>query len=402
MKRGRECPAAAARGAREIVRRVAAACFLGSGADPLAVARGESDALRSPQVPVEVAKLLIDRDDLLGALSHVGQTALLLFLNLHKASFFEGEWLNLVDLLASRAKRRGGWKGAFRDGCLRGCTEDVAPLPTPKLLLEQEGAGETAEEEGDDAVSPVSPVDAVSAATDPEALLAEFVASIEEGESGGVELARLKELLRGLDHDTCPAVVGDEALSQILEALLSDEAGLEDLSLFFRFLLKARVMALDKSPSQAMTAVIKAAASAHPRALSEAVLVPLATSGTLNLAQVELLRKAISVKELARLNPTVFQEIGEKGEWNENHLVVMHHLVQTCEELPPKALGAACVTFRARGKAFSSSLHFAKLINTIIQKFPEEARGEKEGLLEALECNTTFFGKIARSHAQKL
>ena len=65
-------------------------------------------------------------------------------------------------------------------------------------------------------------------------------------------------------------------------------------------------------------------------------------------------------------------------------------------------LGEVCASLRRRAQDFSSSLHFAKLVGEIVRKFPREARPQRLVLLEALDCNTTFFAKIAASKAQRL
>ena len=77
-------------------------------------------------------------------------------------------------------------------------------------------------------------------------------------------------------------------------------------------------------------------------------------------------------------------------------------LVQACGDLGEGDLGEVCASLRRRAQDFSSSLHFAKLVGEIVRKFPREARPQRLVLLEALDCNTTFFAKIAASKAQRL
>ena len=181
-----------------------------------------------------------------------------------------------------------------------------------------------------------------------------------------------------------------------------------DVTLLFSLVLRPRALALGRAPSRAFADVLGRAAAAHPRAMSEAVLKPLATSSGLNLSQLELLRRVTAKgSEISKLNLALLLQVASGPEpWRENQVLLMQHLVQAA---PPgggaqqkMAVEATCEGLRANTEGFSASLHFAKLANTLIKKHPAEAKAHRKLLLEAMEANTTFLAKVATSNAQKL
>ena len=117
----------------------------------------------------------------------------------------------------------------------------------------------------------------------------------------------------------------------------------------------------------------------------------------------ELLKRACRVDALRAFASEMMRSLAVSGgRWSEAHLAAMLALVQACGDLGEGDLGEVCASLRRRAQDFSSSLHFAKLVGEIVRKFPREARPQRLVLLEALDCNTTFFAKIAASKAQRL
>ena len=353
------------------------------GADPLQIAKDEIERLRSGDdagTVVDLARLLVGTEGLMDALTHLGQSALLLVLSSARRAFFEGEWKELARLL-------GGGRNEFRE---RALLPDVGPgpLPVPDAWLEvgaEPEAGQRASQE-------------------------ELAGCLAEAEAGGEEeRARLRALLSDLAEEQEPvaapltAALGDDGLSLLLRDFLGDDASLACASAFFRHVLRPRVLGLSGAPSMSLVESIAAAAACRPGTLAREVLSPATCSPELGPPQVELLKRACRVDALRAFASEMMRSLAVSGgRWSEAHLAAMLALVQACGDLGEGDLGEVCASLRRRAQDFSSSLHFAKLVGEIVRKFPREARPQRLVLLEALDCNTTFFAKIAASKAQRL
>jgi len=405
------------RRAKDVLRRIAEATSR-RNADPLAIARDERGRLlRSGGhlVTVALVRILLSKDGLIDSLSHLCQTALFLLLRLEEGSFFPGEWAKAVDLLVTSRLRKsgedgGGWAGPFREVCLRGFDDRLRPLSAPDWL-----SGEV-EEPGDDDEGERPPPprgrDAEDSGAPLRGSLLLLLAEVEAGKADGIDLARLRSILSDLadgvadsDGAAIPATaVSDETLSLVTSAFLEDEdeATAAQASAFVEILVKAKAKSLEKSPSQALVTAVRTAAANHPRAVTRTLLGPLVGSAALNLAQVELLKKVIFGQEFARFGQGLVADVLEVEEWRETHLLALQHIIQSSAFVGEETMGLLCGRLRARRQIFASSLQFAKLVKTVAQRFPREARGHKTALLDALEANTTFLCKAATACAKKL
>lgn len=401
-------------------------------ADPLRIAREQRKTLSvsgGHLVTIELVKLLLEQDSLLDRLPHAVQTSLLLLLKLEEESFFPDEWSKVVELLTATCGSSGerqSWKETFKDISLWGVDESsLRPFSTPTWLLDSMG--------GDDSNKGVlergckESLQALSASQDDVAALGsagdagmeqvvekshsnilQLLSSFEEEgvsvKGGMLQLRSLLAELSSYDEDaTLPPNISDDVLSRILTSVLEEDTSLADVTLYFKFLLRSKALALQSSPSQTFTKIMKSAADAHPRIFSEMVLEFVVGSASFNAAQLELFRKVVRVKELSRSLPELLQRVTLVKDWNEHHVIVMQQIISLSSDLiDEQTLSETCSQMRIKREVFSSSLHFAKLINTIAQKFPKEARVNREKLLEALEINTTFFGKTATSKLTSL
>jgi hypothetical protein len=362
----------------------------------------------------------------LDGLPHVGQTALLLLLRLEQHLFFPEEWSKAVAFLSSESREE--WKNEFKELALHSHStgREVKPFPTPKWLVGLEGSEHKARNttcpkkeprgkeigvtHGDQHHQHSIPDDPEAASRGKEGLqdgaqdrLVQFLSSLE---ADGMQmensvLHQLKALLLDLSDceeglvEALSLEIHDDVLSQLLSMALDGDPSLADITLYFRFLLVTRTTTLGKSPSQTFTNVMKCAAAAHPRVFSEVVLKRAIKSVSLTPAQLELFRKVLCMDELARFYPSVLEGLVLLEAWTENHLVVMQTLIQSSKAIPRETCASLSSQMRNRREIFGSSLHFAKVIHILVKKFPKEALEQREQLLEALECNKTFFSKSA-------
>ena len=391
--------------AAHLLRRCIEECSKPS-ADPLRIARELHRCCEVPQVALELAKILLAEDVLLERMSHLEQTSLLLLLRLQRDSFFPGEWSQITKILSSKSKE-DGWSRTFRELCLNSLGAEVRPFPTPKWLLDfnkspvRDRAKEcsisnrnlTGQSQEDDAET--------RAPRDVQEELHELLSMFQQEKTVESALLKLRTLLLELSRCHGNAVpdlhFNDEVLSSVVGTILEGDASLADVTLSFRFLLASQASVLSKSPSQTLISVMTNAASAHPRTFCDVVLKSVVRQTSMNLAQVELLRKVVCVRELSRFIPDLLLEFAVLSDWNENSLVVMQTIIQYCLNLQAKVVESLSLQLRNRRKTFSQSLHYAKLIHTIVQRFPREAYDHKEHFLQALECNKTFFSKSASS-----
>ena len=403
--------------------------------DPLRIAREQHERLHRVggggyQVAHDLVDIILDHDVSLDGLSHVGQTALLLLLRLEQHLFFPEEWSKAVAFLSSESREQ--WKNEFKELCLSSPSpgREIKPLPTPKWILDLapepaitrvttrpkeppgqeivQGEGEQQQQRPQQGVPDEDHEAAPRSKArqhdddDTKGRLVQFLSSLADGmqmESSTV-LQQLKALL--LDVFNCEDEEGvlalsleihDDVLSQLLSIALDGDPSLADVTLYFRFLLVARTLRLEKSPSQTFTNAMKSAAAAHPRTFSEIVLKRTLKSASLSPAQVELLRKVLCIEQLKRFYPSLLDALVLLEAWNESHLVIMQTLIQSCKAIPSKTVASLSSQMRERRESFGSSLHFAKVIHILVKKFPKEALEQREHFLEALDYNKTFFSK---------
>ena len=141
---------------------------------------------------------------------------------------------------------------------------------------------------------------------------------------------------------------------------------------------------------------------AQPSVSAGAAARALVALPSLNAAQVELLRKVAGVKELARFNQALLLEAAGVPDWSEQHVLAMQCAAQACSAAEEQTVAKVCTKLAEQSKGFSSSLHFAKLVAIMAQKFPKESGRHKAKLLEALELNTTFLSKTAKRKVSAL
>ncbi|XP_052020392.1 Fanconi anemia group E protein, partial [Apodemus sylvaticus] len=197
----------------------------------------------------------------------------------------------------------------------------------------------------------------------------------------------------------------DGGLLQLCSRLLAltPALSLSNASVLARSLFLDRIRSLPSSASRLLRVALFSFCVKHTYAVCRAVLCPLLQDPRVGPAQTELLCSLIKDESLEPdMQVQILGQVLELA-WQEETFLVLQALLERQVEMTPEVFGVLVQRLCKEGPAATTSMAYAKLMLTVMTKYPTSITEQQSlDLAVALEPNTTFLKKSLQAALRHL
>ncbi|XP_070601429.1 Fanconi anemia group E protein isoform X2 [Erythrolamprus reginae] len=183
---------------------------------------------------------------------------------------------------------------------------------------------------------------------------------------------------------------------------LSPELGYKKAAILSEKLFLPRVLLLIETASWPLTTALMMFCSKYPRPVCCTLISSIVQAPGQGLEQLRLVCKLIEECLEPECMRLVFSHI-IKVPWTEDLLTVVHSLLERQVELPSELFNALVLNLCQMAQTFESSVHYAKLILTLLTKYQNDITlGHQHHLSCALDLNKTILKKSLQAALKRV
>ncbi|KAM3839823.1 Fanconi anemia group E protein isoform 3-T3 [Vipera latastei] len=222
------------------------------------------------------------------------------------------------------------------------------------------------------------------------------------------ELQILNECTPGQLEDLCSLLKLSECPeNELLQfccwiVALSPELGYKKAAILAEKLFLSRILSLTETASWPFTTALMMFCSKYPRPVCCALISSIVQVPGQGLEQLRLVCKLIEECLEPECMTLVFSHI-IKVPWTEDLLTVVHSLLEKQVELSSELFNVLVLNLCQMAQTFESSVHYAKLILTLLTKYQNDITlGHQRYLSGALDLNKTILKKSLQAALKRV
>lgn len=215
----------------------------------------------------------------------------------------------------------------------------------------------------------------------------------------------LVTVLTSLEISTVPETSIIMLVKQFL--LLEKECSFQATVTFAEYCIGAWLVALQQAASRNVLAIIAAFAQKHPKAFVDGIMVKLFNATSLMRPQCDLIVKVMKNFEKETLQYFLEKlvwsnEVDSHSVWNEDMILLLSTVLDRQIDLDVSIFQKFVNWLQSQSLPLASSLKFAKLVLTIINKYGPLVKTRLPTFKQILEENNTFLKKSGLTALRKL
>ncbi|XP_062953344.1 Fanconi anemia group E protein isoform X2 [Cynocephalus volans] len=184
---------------------------------------------------------------------------------------------------------------------------------------------------------------------------------------------------------------------------LSPDLGFSNATVLTRSLFLGRILSLTASASRLLMTALTSFCAKYTYPVCRALLGPVLQAPGTGPAQVELLCCLMKDESLEPDTQVLMLCQILELPWKEETFLVLQSLLERQVEMTPEKFSVLMERLCKEGRAATTSIAYAKLMLTVITKYPANiTETQKLGLAVALEPNTTFLRKSLQAALRHL
>eukprot|EP01120_Amphizonella_sp_Union-15-10_P012072 TRINITY_DN530_c0_g4_i1.p1 TRINITY_DN530_c0_g4~~TRINITY_DN530_c0_g4_i1.p1 ORF type:complete len:437 (-),score=66.81 TRINITY_DN530_c0_g4_i1:169-1479(-) len=188
--------------------------------------------------------------------------------------------------------------------------------------------------------------------------------------------------------------ISDEALSILCKCFATLDLSYSKCIVFLSKSLLPKAMDLQYKASRILEACFQTTAKEHPKAMIDAVLIPLCRRSVLGPAQMELIKRVTKLALSSEMNLDFLRSMldsddaSTSGDWLEGKLDMVQHLLNLKLQISSELVNLLIVRLQENVDSFVNSVKFPMLIFQLISKY-EPMIGSHVGSLKLILTKCT-------------